>query len=79
MERLSETSSEVENVGISVDLALCLLASPPVVPVVTVPHSDVNLVCEAVFSDSDCEIVEPQTFLSPGNAKRVWLCSARQK
>ena len=58
------SSSEVENVGISVDLSLCVLASPPVEPVVTVTFSDVNLVCEAVFSDSDCEIVEPQTFLS---------------
>ena len=56
------SSSEVENVGISVNLSLCVLASPPVVPVVTVPFSDVNLVCEAVFCDSDCEIVEPQTF-----------------
>ena len=54
----------MENVGISVDLSLCVLASPPVEPVVTVTFSDVNLVCEAVFSDSDCEIVEPQTFLS---------------
>ena len=77
------SSSEVENVGICVDLALCVLASPPVVPVVTVPFSDVNLVCEAVYSDSDCEIVEPQTFvslsLSPENAKRVSLWSVRQK
>ena len=58
------SSSEVESVGISLDLSLCVRASPPVVPVVTVPFSDVNLVCEAVYSDSDCEIVEPQTFFS---------------
>ena len=52
------------------DLWLCVLASPPVV---TVLISDVNVVCEVVSSDSDCEIVEPQTLVSPGNATQVWL------
>ena len=50
--------SEAENVGYSWDISLCVLAS---LPVVTVPLSDVNVVCEVVFCDSDCEFVELQT------------------
>ena len=49
---------------------LCVPASP-VVPVVTVPLSIVNVVLEVVFTESDCECVEPQTPLYPKNAKRV--------
>ena len=45
--------------------SLCLLASPPAVPVVTVPFSGVYVDCEVVFSDSDCEFVELQTFSPP--------------
>ena len=57
--------SEEENVGYSWDIPLCVLAMPPVV---TVPLSDVNVVCEVVFCDSDCEFVEPLTkILSPEN------------
>ena len=34
----------------------------PSVPVVNVPLSSVNVVCEVVSSDKHCESVEPQTF-----------------
>ena len=37
-------------------------ASLPVVLVVTVLFSDVNVVYGVVFPDSDCDFVEPQTF-----------------
>ena len=37
------SSSQVENVGIAVDFSLCVLALPPVVLMVTVLFSDVNL------------------------------------
>ena len=56
--------SEVDRVGIFLGFPLCLPASPPVVPVVTVPFSGVDVDCEVVFCDSDCEFVEPQTFSS---------------
>ena len=48
----------------------------PVVLVVTVPSSNVNVVSQVVLSDSHGEFVETQTlFLSPENAKREWrLC-----
>ena len=60
--------------------SLCVPASPPVVLVLTVLFSDVNVVCEVVFSGSDCESVEPQTCsLSTKKAKRVWLWSVRQR
>ena len=52
--------SEVESVGNSWVLrCVCVL-------VVTVLFSDVNVdvVCEAVFSDSDCAFVKPQAFFS---------------
>ena len=39
-------------------------ASPPVVPVVTVPFSDASVDCEVVFSGSDRKVVEPHSFLS---------------
>ena len=69
--------SEAENVGYSWDISLCVLAS---LPVVTVPLSDVNVVCEVVFCGSDCEFVDLQTFLlSPENAKRVSLWGVRQR
>ena len=43
---------------------MSVLASPPVVLVVTVPFSGVtaNVVCLVVFFDSDYELVQPQTF-----------------
>ena len=56
--------SEVECVRNSLGFSLCVLASPLVVPVVTVLFSDANVDCEAVFPDSDCALVEPQTFFS---------------
>ena len=39
-----------------------MLVVPLFALVGTVLFSDVNVVCEAVFSDSDCEFVELQTF-----------------
>ena len=62
-EELSPTS-EVERVGDSFGFLVCVPAVPPSVPVVTVPVSNVNVhvVCQVVFSGSDCEFVEPQTF-----------------
>ena len=36
----------------------------PFVLAVAVPVLNVNLVCEVVFSDLDCDFVEPQTLLS---------------
>ena len=42
----------------SLDFSVCVPVVPPFVPVVTVPFSDVNVVWEVVFSDSDCEFVE---------------------
>ena len=66
--------SEVRSVGNFLDLPFCVFASPPVVLVVTVPFSDVGVDCEDVFSDSDCEHVDPQTTsLSRKNAKGVLL------
>ena len=53
------SNSEVESAGNSLDFALCVPVLPHVVPVVTVPFSDVNVVCEVVFLGSDCEFVEP--------------------
>ena len=47
-----------------------VLAVPPSVPVATVPFSNVNVVCEVVFSDSDCEL-NRRPFRSPENARRV--------
>ena len=41
---------------------MCVLVVSPFVFVVTVPFSNVNVVCEVVYFDSDCEFVEPQTF-----------------
>ena len=52
----------MENVANSLDVSVCVPVVPPMVPVVTVPFSDVQVVCEVVFSDSDSECVEPQTF-----------------
>ena len=54
--------SDVEGVGNSLDLSLCVLASPLVMLVVTSPFPDVTVDCEVVFTDSDCEFVEPQAF-----------------
>ena len=39
---------------------MCVLVVPPFVPVVAALFSDVNVDCEVVFSDPECEIVEPQ-------------------
>ena len=47
----------------------CLLAP---VPTVTDPLSLVNVVCNEVVSDSDCDFVEPQT---RENSTRVWRWS----
>ena len=55
------------------------LCSPLVVPYVTVPFPDVNVVCE--FSDSDFEFVEPQT-CSPSNKREAsvaWECETEVK
>ena len=41
---------------------MCVPAVSPFVLVVTVLFSDVTVVCEVVFSNSDCEFVQPQTF-----------------
>ena len=56
--------SEVENVGesFSFSVCVCVLAVPPSVPVAIVLVSNVNVVCEVVFSDCDCEFVELQIF-----------------
>ena len=53
-ERICFDSSEEESVGNSCGFSWCVLASPPVVPDVTVPFSSVNVMCETVSSDSDC-------------------------
>ena len=58
----------MESVGKSLEFSLCVLVSPHVVLVVTVPLSDVNVVCEVVFSDSECEFVELET-LSPSTKR----------
>ena len=50
---------------------VCLVVSPTV-PDVTVPFSNVNVVCEKVFCESNCALVVSQTFaLSPENVTRV--------
>ena len=51
--------------GVLGSFDLCVPVVLPVVPAVTVLFSDVNVngVSEVVFSDSDCDSVEPQTFL----------------
>ena len=67
-------ASEVGSVGNSSSFSVCLLVVPPSLLVVTVPFSNVNVVCEVVFSDSNCEYVEPQTFsLSRNRETRVAL------
>ena len=53
------SDSEAESVGISGHGSLCGLASPLVV---TVLFSDVNVVCDVVFSDSDRAFVVPVDF-----------------
>ena len=54
--------AEVASVGNSFGSLVCVLVVPLSVLVVTVLFSNVNVVCEVVFSGSDCEFVEPQTF-----------------
>ena len=54
---------------------VCLSGS---VLAVTAPFLLVNVVCEVVVSDMDCECVKPRTF-SPENATRVWPWSVRQR
>ena len=67
----------MERVENSLGFSLCLPASPPVVPVVTVPFSHVNVDCEVVFSDSGCESVEPQT-LSPFRKREASVALERE-
>ena len=56
--------------GFRCECLLCLR-----VHVVTVPFSNVNVVCGDVFSDSDCEFVEPQTSLPEnGEASMALEC-----
>ena len=72
-------TSEVERVGDSFGFLVCVPAVPPSVPVVTVPVSNVNVhvVCQVVFSGSDCEFVEPQTF-SLATKRRVCFVESRE-
>ena len=53
--------SEVESVGDSLGSLVCVFVAPLSVPAVTVLFLNVHVACEAVFSDSDCEFVEPRT------------------
>ena len=56
-------TSEVESVGDPFWVfGVRVPAVLPSVPVVKVPLSSVDVVCEVVSSDSHCESVEPQTF-----------------
>ena len=54
--------SRFSGVGNTLDFSVCVPVVSPFVPVETLFPSNVNVVCDAVFSDSDCELVEPQTF-----------------
>ena len=63
--------SEMESVGDSFGLSVCVPAVLPSMLVVTLRFSNVNVVCEVVFSDSDCGYVEPQT-ISSENSKGVY-------
>ena len=63
---------EVEIVGISFWLSVCVLEESPSVPDVTVPCFSAKWNCE-VSHDSDCDFVEPQICLSRENAKRFLL------
>ena len=52
----------MERVGNSLSFSLCLFVVPPSVLVVTFLRSNVNVVFQFLFSDSNCEFVEPQIF-----------------
>ena len=57
------SDSEWQSVGFRWVLrCACVLVVLPSVLVVTVPFTNVNVVCEVGFSDSDCEFVDTQTF-----------------
>ena len=63
-------------------VCVCVLSVPLVVLAVIVPFSDVNMnvVCNVVFTDSDCELVEPQTIsLSRKREASVVLESETEK
>ena len=62
--------SKVESVG--THFFLCAPASSLIVPVVTVPFSDVNVQCKVVFSERDCEFVEPQKRSKFGDRDEFW-------
>ena len=66
------STPEVETVGISLWLLVCVLDESPSVPDVTVPFFSAKWNCE-VSHDSDCDFVEPPIFLSRENAKRFLL------
>ena len=51
--------SEAESVGFFLDSSVCALVVRLSMLVVTVLIMNANLVWEVVFSDSDCEVVEP--------------------
>ena len=67
--------SEVESVGW--DFGVCVFAVLPSVLVVSVPFSNVNVVCDVGFCDSDCEFVEPQTF-SLSRKRKVCFVECRE-
>ena len=61
LERFSRSSVPILRLRVLGNLGVLrwVAVVPPSVPVVTVPFSNVNVVCEKVCSDSDCEVVEP--------------------
>ena len=69
--RTSVPFCEVESVGHSFRFSVCAPAVPPSVPVVTVPVSNVDAVCEVVSPDRIVNLVNRRPFLSPENAKCV--------
>ena len=71
--------SEVESVGNSLSFSLCLFVVPPSLLVVTVPCSNVNVVCQVFFSLIPIvNLLSRRSFLSPEHAKQVWQGSVRQ-
>ena len=63
-------------------LGMCLmcLSFQFSVPAVTVPFSDVNVrvVCQVVFSDSECELVESQT-RSLSRKREAFFCGKSRR
>ena len=52
---------------------------PVVPPVVTFPFSEVDVACEVVFCDSDCEFVEPQTVSLSRKRKVIAILESGRK